>query len=59
MNSGNGPQAIVVGEERYRSMEEARQHLRDLIHKNRSMVSEMRNREFQIIQEEIGEREHQ
>jgi hypothetical protein len=39
---GLKPHAIVIGEERYKSLEEARQQLRDLIHKNRSMVSEMR-----------------
>ncbi len=31
--------------------------MRELIHKNRSMVSEMRQKEFQVIQEEIVQRE--
>jgi hypothetical protein len=32
--------------------------LRDLIHKNRSVHHEIKQREFQAIQEEISERDH-
>jgi hypothetical protein len=38
-------------------LDEAQNHLKELIHKNRSHLHEIRQREFQVIQEEITERD--
>ncbi len=44
-------------EGRYGSLEEARKHLKELISKNRAHLQDIRQREFQAIQEEISERD--
>lgn len=51
----------VIDEEgaRYKSMDEARKHLRELIRQNKSMLSEVREREVQMVKEEIIARDPQ
>ena len=50
---------VTVDQEcsRYKSVNEARQELKDLIQRNKSMLQGARQREFQIIHEEIQHRE--